>query len=305
MKKKLKVSNRRRASKGRSTLEIHRLGPHPLIQHYLERLNVDRILDKHIHSNRTGIISHGKTISLLVHNILVSRDPLYRLPEWTENLDSKAIGLSEEQKKAINDDRMGRSLEQLAEYGGRGVFFQLALRSIKLFNLETSRVHFDTTSITFSGNYKSSVRSPQIMHGFNKDHRPDLKQLVFGLNVTSDGAVPLSHEIFSGNQTDDTLHKSNVDSLRDLLAKDDFIYVADGKLCTKENLKYISEYGGKFVTVLPRTRKEDFDFRDKLRGTTTRWRKILTVENSKSLNGIETYSACVGPEKTENGFRII
>ena len=224
--KQLKASIRRRATKGRSTLEIHRLGPHPLIQHFLERLDVCRILDKHIHSNRTEIVSHGTSICTLVHNVLVARDPLYRLPEWIEQLDAKGLGLDQEKKAAINDDRMGRALDQLADYGGRGVFFQLALRTIKLFRLDTTRVHFDTTSISFKGQYRSSTKSPRICHGKSKDHRPDLKQLVFGLNVTSDGAVPISHQVYSGNQTDDTLHCDNLDALRDLLARDDFVYVA-------------------------------------------------------------------------------
>ncbi len=163
--KPINASVRRRAVKGRSTLEIHRLGPHPLIQHFLERLDVARILDKHIHSNRTGTLSHGSAICVLVHNVLVSRDPLYRLTEWIEQLDANALGLDPEKKEAINDDRMGRALDQLADYGGRGVFFQLALRSIKLFRLDTTRIHFDTTSVLFKGQYRSSTKTPRICHG--------------------------------------------------------------------------------------------------------------------------------------------
>src|SRR5213594_2937644 len=60
----------RRFLKGAGTqvLEIHRLGSHPLIHFFLEQLGVTRILDKHIHSNREGKLSHGEAISLLVHN---------------------------------------------------------------------------------------------------------------------------------------------------------------------------------------------------------------------------------------------
>ena len=109
----------------------------------------------------------------------------------------------------------------------------------------------------FYGQYKSCYSTPRITEGHNKDHRPDLKQLVFGLNVTADGAVPISHEVYSGNRTDDTIHCGNVDRLRQILRRTDFIYVADSKLCTRKNLAYIANYGGKFVTVLPRTRDED------------------------------------------------
>lgn len=298
---------RRRDSGGKQTLEVHRLGPHPLIEHFLERLDLARILDKHIHSNREGVLTHGRAICVLIHNVLVARDPLYRLSEWLEPIEARALGISEEQKLAINDDRMARALQQLAEHAGRGVFFQLALRSIKLFGLKVDRIHFDTTSVTFSGEYRTSGGrgNPHITRGHNKDGRPKLKQLVFGLNVTSDGAVPLSHGVFSGNRTDDTLHRENLDGLRDLLAKDDFIYVADCKLCTKPNLAYIDSFGGKFVTVLPRTRKEDAGFREQLRKKAARWRTILTVERTDRAYRIDTYATTRGPGKSDDGFRLI
>lgn len=296
---------RRRAKGGPGTLEIHHLGPHPLIEHYLDRLGMRRILDKHIHSNRSGVLSHGQAIAVLIHNILTSRDPLYRLSEWAEPIEPQALGLTSEQKLALNDDRIGRALDQLAEFGGKGVFFQLALRSIKLFELDTTRIHHDTTSITFSGNYRSSKRTPRITHGHNKDHRPDLKQLVFGLNVTSDGAVPVSHGVYSGNRTDDTIHRQNIQDLRDLLERDDFIYVADCKLCTKKNLKFFEEFDGRFVTVLPRTRSEDKDFRAKLRYKAARWRTILSVEDPKHPGVFHQYETCPGPFKSEDGFRLI
>lgn len=297
--------SRRRDSGGQQVLEIHRLGAHPLIQHFLDQIGVARILDKHIHSNRDPRLSHGLAISVLVHNVLVSRDPLYRLTDWIGPIEPRALGLSSDQKLAINDDRMARALDQLAEYGGRGVFFQLALRAIKLFDLRTDRVHFDTTSITVTGEYRGSTTEPLIRRGHNKDHRPDLKQLVFGVNVTSDGAVPISHGVFSGNRNDDTLHRDNFDALRDLLAKEDFIYVADCKLCTKPNLAHIAAYGGKFVTVLPRSRKEDASFREQLRSKAARWRTLLTIERTDREYRIDTYSTTTGPDESEDGFRLI
>ncbi len=291
---------------GRGALEIHSLGPHPLIQHFLDRLGIVRILDKHIHSNREGVLTHGTSIGILIHNVLVSRDPLYRLNEWLDPVEPAALGISPEQKQAFNDDRVARALDQLAEYGGRGVFFQLALRSIKLYNLETGRIHHDTTSVSFTGQYTESKQDPRITHGHSKQHRPDLKQLVFGLNVTADGAVPLSHGVYSGNRSDDTIHRDNFDGLRALLGRDDFIYVADSKLCTKDNLVHIDEHGGRFVTVLPKTRKEDRAFRERLRKKGGRWRLVL---GSDACDGDLEQGGCYwtspGAGKTEEGFRLI
>ena len=73
-----------------------------------------------------------------------------------------------------------------------------ALRAIKIFDLDCSQIHHDTTTVTFVGKYGGWNASEQLAYGKNKDHRPDLKQLVLGLNVTADGAVPSSHQIYDG-----------------------------------------------------------------------------------------------------------
>ena len=133
--------------------------------------------------------------------------------------------------------------DALVSERGRSVFFRLALRVIKNFEVNAPRVHFDTTTLTLFGQYATSHTEPRITHGHSKDHRPDLKQLVFGLNVSSDGAVPLLHHVFGGNRTDDSVHVRNVDELRDLLGRKDFVYVADSKLCTKENRVFADSCG--------------------------------------------------------------
>ncbi|MBW2257574.1 MAG: IS1634 family transposase, partial [Deltaproteobacteria bacterium] len=201
-----------------------------------------------------------------------------------------------------------RSLDALASVRARSLFFRIALHTIKQFELDTRRIHHDTTTVTFHGQYKGSFREPRITHGLNKDHRPDLKQLVFGLNVTADGAVPVSHAIYSGNRTDDTVHRSNVDRLRELLGRDDFIYVADSKLCTRKNLSHVASYGGKFVTVLPRTRAEDKRFRKALRERAcVRWRRLLEVENKRRKTDPPNiyWTTSDGPLETAEGYRIV
>ena len=185
----------------------------------------------------------------------------------------------------------------------------LALRVIKDFEVQAPRVHFDTTTVTLFGQYASSQAEPRITHGHNQDHRPDLKQLVFGLNVTSDGAVPLLHHVFSGNRTDDSVHVRNVDELRALLGREDFVYVADSKLCTKNNLEHVAGHGGRFVTLLPRTRKEDMAFRKQLREGTipVRWRTIHQVANRRRSDQPPDVfcSTDAGPDLTAEGYRLI
>ena len=291
-------------------LHAHHLGPHPIIRHYLERMNFRGIIRGAMGSGLQQGLDHAEVLSVLVHNILVSRGAMYRVREWAEKIEPDALGLTASQVARLNDDRIGRSLDALASQRGRSVFFRLALRVIKDFKLRIPRVHFDTTSVTFFGRYEGSRSSsePRITYGHNKDHRPDLKQLVFGLNITSDGAVPLLHHIYSGNRTDDSVHVQNLDLLRSLLGTDDFIYVADSKLCTTKNLAHVASYGGKFVTVLPRTRKEDKVFRARLRkGPVVRWRKFHEIPNHrcKSEPPDVLYTTTEGSQATKEGYRIV
>ncbi|MGH2361014.1 MAG: IS1634 family transposase [bacterium] len=263
-----------RTTGDRGSLRRHHLGPHPIIRHYLERMNFRGIVRDCLGGGLRQGLDHAEVLSALIHNILVSRGPMYRVREWALKIEPSALGLTGPQVNGLNDDRLVRSLDALVSERARSIFFRLALRVIKDFEVQVPRVHFDTTTVTLFGQYAGSVSEPRITHGHNKDHRPDLKQLLFGLNVTSGGAVPILHHVFSGNRTDDSVHIRNADELRALLGREDFVYVADSKLCTKENLDHVASYGGRFVTILPRTRKEDSSFRDQIRkgSPALRWR---------------------------------
>lgn len=297
---------RRSTPAGTARIATHWLGPHPVIAYYLERMNLEGILRGALGSARQGVLDHAKTLTVLVHNILVSPGPLYRIADWAAPVEPHVLSLTSVQKEALNDDRVARALDALVSERARGIWFRLALRIIKQFEIQTERVHFDTTTVTFFGKYAESVSEPRITHGHNKDHRPDLKQLLFGLSVSSDGAVPLHHHVHSGNRTDDTVHQGNQEELRRILGRDDFTYVADSKLCTENNLKYLTSYGGKFVTVMPRTWGEDGRFRRVLREGKVRWKAILRIPNRRRKDDPpDIFCTCVGLPRTDSGYRLV
>jgi transposase len=126
------------------------------------------------------------------------------------------------------------------------------------------------------------------------------------MSVTADGAVPLVHKIYSGNQTDDKLHPENHQRLRKLLKRSDFIYVADCKLATDDNLAKIASCGGKFVSVMPRTWKEDEVFRNKIRVGEIKWSHLLSKKNNrKPKSKKDRYYLAEGDYKTSKGYRLI
>ena len=301
-------THRTSTKNGKATLSVHLLGPLPILRYFLAQMDFRRIVSDYLPAPRQAVLDHAETLSLLVQNILLSPAPMYRIGEWAAPYSPAALGISDSQKKAINDDRVARSLELLAEPSARRLFFRLALHTIKRFEIDTGRIHHDTTSVTFHGQYQGSDTEPRITRGHNKDHRPDLKQLVFGLNISADGAVPVSHQVLSGNRSDDSVHKSNLQELRRLLGRDDFIYVADSKLCTRKNLRMIDGYGGKFVTILPRTRAEFKEFLIKIReGANVRWRRLLVLPDRNRIGADPKiyWTTSHAPDQTTEGHRIV
>ena len=279
------------------------LGAHPIIQWHIEKLKLDEIIRNHIKQDARVKLPCEKTIPVLVHNILTQPAPLYEIQDWLHPLDEGALNLESSQSLCIHDDRVGKALEDFYNGRHKEVFFRLALRAIKIFRLDCSQIHQDTTTVTFAGSYRGWHVPEHLCRGHNKDHRPDLKQLVLGTSVTADGAVPLVHQVYSGNQTDDRLHPANHQRLRKLLNRADFIYVADCKLASEANLRTLAGYGGRFVSVMPRTWKEDSSFREKVKAGGIQWKLILSRRNNRKPDSkIDRYYLAQGSFHTSHGY---
>ena len=177
--------------------------------------------------------------------------------------------------------------------------------AIAVHKLLTDEIHNDSTTVTFIGKYDTpDPEAVKLKHGHNKDFRPDCKQVVFGLNITADGHVPLSYKLFDGNTPDDVTHIPNWNALRTLLAKEDFIYVADCKLCSHKNLIHISENGGYFITIVPKDRTEVKRFIKYLKENDVTWNDAYSIESSRKKSEMNIYKT-YEPERTKEGFRII
>lgn len=189
---------------------------------------------------------------------------------------------------------------------------EVVVKAIIEFNLDTSQLHNDSTSITFSGNYsdangdnKRGKKSLKIANGHNKDHRPDLKQLLWILTVTADGAVPIHYMACDGNTTDSTTHITTWNALRTIIGKTDFLYVADCKLCSSENLKYIDSEDGCFITIVPHSNTEDIWFRDYIQTNKISWVEIEPPPSSIVEMAEDIWKMVESPMCSSNGFRVV
>lgn len=277
----------------------------PMVKHYITRLGIFDIFDRYVPNVNGADIAPAQILSMLVMNILVAPKPLYKVDEWAmDYLD----GIAEQFVIAgkYNDDRIGRCLDALFSSDRAGMMTEASAMAILVHELETKIMQNDTTSVTFLGRYDNqSTKAVHLTPGFNKDHRQDCKQIVFGLNITEDGHVPISYHAYNGNQADVNTHIPNWDSLRQQLATEDFIYIADSKLCTINNLHHIDKNDGKFITIMPKNRKESVQFRERLQqGEEINWQPAYSTEHSRKNGVFITYQTFT-EETSWEGYPII
>jgi len=212
---------------------------------------------------------------------------------------------------AWNDDRGGRALATLFRAERPSLILGLMRFVVRAFRLALDELHNDSTTVTVCGVYADAAeekmrrgkKTVAITWGHNKDHRPDLKQLLYILTVTSDGGVPVSFRVASGNVTDDSTHCDTWDLLCQLAGRHDFLYVADCKLATVENMDYIAGKHGRFVSVLPRTRCEDKDFRERVRSKEVVWQPLWKKTDDQG-ELLDCYSIASRPESLPEGHRL-
>lgn len=291
------------------------LGALPLINHFLDRLGLESLLGRYVpHTDQRVRLPPASALALLLRNVLLCRAPVYALEEWATPFDPALLRLAPTQVACLNDDRIGRALDELFHADRASLLTDVVVRAVREFEIDLERLHNDSTTVTFCGAYRGATKGAThhgrptlaITHGHNKDHRPDLKQLLFILTISADGAVPVHYRAADGNTSDDRTHIGTWDTLRQLVGRADFLYVADSKLCTREALTHIASHGGRFLTVLPRTRREDRWFRGWIQTHPPQWRTVRQPPRPRDLDGPpDSYQVLESPIRSVEGYRIV
>ncbi len=316
---KRKTSDQNRPSKagsisptGDQSLTTYNVGALPILKRLIDRAKIENCLREFMVEDQRCTVSPVTGALVLIKNYLVSREPIYGVGDWASKHLPELLGLSPAQLSSLNDDRVGRCLDRLFEADCPSLVLAITRHVVEEFGLELSELHNDSTTITFCGDYNAAEKetrvkgkiAPAITWGHNKDHRGDLKQLLYNLTVTSDGAVPVTFGVANGNVTDDQTHIANWEILCKVVGTPDFFYVADSKLATHANMTYIAHRGGRFITVLPRTRAEDRDFRQKVVQGEVEWEEIdRQYDDHGEL--VDTLSTVKEPATTSEGFRLL
>ena len=94
------------------TLRTERLGPLPLVNHFIQRIGLEDVLDRYVPSDARCAVSHARALGVVLRSIIVEREPIYRQQETVQAFASGMFGIAAEETEHLGDDRLGRALDR-------------------------------------------------------------------------------------------------------------------------------------------------------------------------------------------------
>lgn len=198
-----------------------------------KKLNFKKLLEKRI-ANKQFKTPIAQAIFAMVANRCLAPLSKLAITEWVE----KDVYIPDLPK--IDIQVLYRAMDFLLEHQKqleKEIYWAVA----DLFNLEVDLLFFDTTSTYFETEDETDLKK----HGYSKDKRGDLPQVVIGLAVTRSG-IPIKHWVFPGNTAD----MSTIERVKNDLGEwrlNRCIVVHDTGMTSEANLQYLQRGGGHYI----------------------------------------------------------
>ncbi|MGK7908783.1 MAG: IS1634 family transposase [Synechococcus sp.] len=194
------------------------------------------IVNEQLGTHEQESVSAGNIVKALILNCLgFLTAPLYLFSQFFEGKATEHLIGAGVKPEQLNDHRIGRVLDRLYSYGVTELFVRIALAAVHRFGVEVESAHMDGSSVSVHGQYLgSSTESSadesisddketeseqsscaqaesvdsdepvplELVHGYSRDSRPDLKQFTLNLICSGDADVPLSLVVGNGNDAD-------------------------------------------------------------------------------------------------------
>ncbi len=233
-----------------SNLEVKRIDHHGIVAGVIHDLGIASSIDELIGTSSNENISVGEAVSAMIINGLGFTDqPLSLTEEFFAQLPTETLIGEGVSPDSLNRHRLGRALDSVFSYGTSEIFGELAKRAAIKDQVDVSQLALDTTSFNVTGEYDDEYDSGaiEVVHGYSKDHRPDLKQIVTELIVSHDSGIPLVFKAHSGNKSDNEIFKQRCkDIVNHFKENSDSLLSADSKLYNKENAENLKQIN--FIT---------------------------------------------------------
>jgi transposase len=236
---------------------VKQLGALPVIRAYLERLHLKERVDAVAPVREVAHLTNGDVVVALVANRLTAPRPLYDIVGWAEDWAvEETFGIA---PAALNDDRLGRCLDDIAAVHDR-LRGDLTVQAIGAFGLETSTLRWDLTSVLVTGEYPPEEQVAgyaQVRYGYGGGRQKQVRYLQV---TTDDGAVPIWDQVHDGNTTDVATVIETMEALRAHARCNDFVLVGDSKLLSEPNRRALLAAGVGYLAPLARTPDLDAAF---------------------------------------------
>lgn len=215
-----------------------------LTRHILKNLSLDKIILRSQSKALKKKISKEKYLSaitaILAHRLTPGNGVSERS---TYHWYTKKVYLSG--KISLSDEDFYRSLDILIE-GKDEIEKSYYEKNRNLFNGKLDLVLFDTTSVYYWGAEGPSGEDDLLQYGFSKDGKGNLKQVIVGVLMTTDG-VPIAHEVFPGNCADVNSFSRIITILKEKYSIDKVILIADRGMVSEDNLVHLEQSGLSYI----------------------------------------------------------
>lgn len=230
-----------------------------------KRLGIPDVLAEQLASRKVDFALERALFAMVANRACAPSSKLYCYEQWLRE-DVRIAGTD-----TLDLHHLYRAMDRL-EAHKEGIEQALYFRLAALLHLDVELIFYDTTSLHFeidemdqgygeddvvegslaagSKTYKAPRK-----RGMAKNGRSDAPQIVIGLAVTRDG-LPVRPWVFPGNTVDVTTVAHVKDDLRGWKLSR-CVFVGDAGMVSQDNLKTLSESGGKYIVCMPMRRGDE------------------------------------------------
>lgn len=244
-------------------LRLHHL---PLVMDVIRRTGLLEVIDHTMKDDSRCRVSTSECVSVMMCGIFAGHHDLWRMSERLAPFDMATVMRDADfPLAAFTEERLAKMLDDLYPHIDR-LMTAMALQIVDQFGVGTGFLHFDTTSLSFFGAHEQEdfaslsdaivPAPPLITFGYSKDKRPDLKQIMYGTLVSSDGGVPLFGQALNGNSSDNESTAAFFQRIRSLVRDPrEVCCVADSKGWCAEVLDLVQRERLRLLSRLPRSHR--------------------------------------------------
>jgi len=279
------------------------VGPLLLVEAYLRRLGLVPIVQRTLPERDRAQLTTAEVVVALIANRLCAPSPLYDISGWASSAAlHELFGIP---AMLLNDDRLGRALEQFAPHA-EAIRGAVALAAIERFGLAAGRLHLDLTALRVCGAHE---KSSLVARGWNAERR--FQRQIQVLQAATHEGISLYVRPEPGNAAELHTLGAALERLAQLLPPG-LVVCADSALGHVKNLIAAERAGLRFVVPL----RADTGFRQRfltelgrpglarIQYVARRERHVPAKQRIRYRGALRPWTVVDPESKTEHHFRV-